>query len=126
MRVSSLVILVILGAAASAWTERQTLMKYWHAHMDEPQQASVTSVYTWKDSDGTVHFSSHADDKKAKEMVVDTRHITRLDPIAPKEDKDNKDNKEQKAQLLLNKVREEMEQKRQQMQEAKEKKIMGE
>ena len=84
MQSNNLVIFVVMSAIiGGAWMERDTLKKYWDSYVNPPSQASQTTVYTWKDSEGTVHYSSHADDKHAKETIVDTRKISRLEPLPP-------------------------------------------
>ena len=121
MQTNSLVMLIVVGAAVGgAWTERESLKKYWDARVNPPVQAPPTTVYMWKDSEGTVHYSSHADDKHAKEMVVDTRKITRLEPLPEKQIDKKKD------QSFVMDLHDENERTRKIIQAAKEKQIMGE
>jgi hypothetical protein len=120
MQSNSLVMLIVVGAViGGAWTERETLKKYWDAHVNPPVQAPPTTVYMWKDGEGTVHYSSHADDKHAKEMVVDTRKITRLEPLPKPIDK-------KKDQSFVMDIRDENERTRKIIQAAKDKQTMPE
>jgi hypothetical protein len=104
-----------------AWMERETVKKYWQTHVHPQEESSQTIVYTWKDSDGTVHYSSSADDKKAKEMVVDTRKISRLEPLPPPKKSEKEEDK-----LLIMEMREELVRNRRKMNDAKEKQTMDE
>jgi hypothetical protein len=122
MQTNSLVMLIVVSAAVGgAWTERESLKKYWDAHVNPPEQAPPTTVYMWKDSEGTVHYSSHADDKHAKEMVVDTSKITRLEPLPP-----SKNTKKEKDQSFVMDIRDENERTRKIIQAAKDKQTMPE
>lgn len=120
MQSNNFVILVVMGAAiAGAWMERDALKKYWDSHVNPQPQASQTTIYTWKDSEGIIHYSTHADDKHAKEMVVDTSKITRLEPLPKPIDK-------KKDQSFVMDIREETERTRKVIQAAKDKQTMGE
>ena len=83
MQTNSLVLIIIVVLVGGAWMEREKVKKYWQAQFHPQTETPQTTVYTWKDSEGTIHYASHADDKKAKEMVVDTSKISRLEPLPP-------------------------------------------
>lgn len=122
MQSNSFVILVVIGAAITgAWMERDALKKYWDSHVNPQPQATQTTIYTWKDSEGIIHYSTHADDKHAKEMVVDTNKITPLEPLPP-----SKNTKKEKDQSFVMDIRDENERTRKIIQAAKDKQIMGE
>ena len=122
MQSNNLVIFVVMSAIiGGAWMERDTLKKYWDSYVNPPSQASQTTVYTWKDSEGTVHYSSHADDKHAKETIVDTRKISRLEPLPPSRNTEKK-----KDQSFVMDIRDENERTRKIIHAAKDKKVMGE
>lgn len=122
MQSNNLVIFVVMSAIiGGAWMERDTLKKYWDSYVNPPSQASQTTVYTWKDSEGTVHYSSHADDKHATETIVDTRKISRLEPLPPSRNTEKK-----KDQSFVMDIRDENERTRKIIQAAKDKKVMGE
>lgn len=122
MQINGVIIIVIVAALAGAWLERDTLKKHWQQQFPSQQiEASQTQVYSWKDSDGTMHYSSHADDKRAKEMTVDTARITRLEPLPPK-----KDAAKEQGKLMIMEMREELERNRDKMQQAREKQVMNE
>ena len=121
MQTNSLVMLVVVGVVVGgAWTERETLKKHWDAYVNPPVQAPPTTVYMWKDSEGTVHYSGHADDKHAKKTVVDTSKITRLEPLPEKQVDKKKD------QSFVMDIRDENERTRKIIQAAKDKQVMGE
>ena len=116
---SKMVVIMLVAAAAFAWIQQDTLKKQWYKYFKSQPNATQTAVYTWKDEDGTIHFSATPDNKNAKLSTVDTGKITRLEPlpepqkVQPKEDK-----------LLLLKMREELEANRNKMQEEKERRVM--
>lgn len=123
MQTNSLVLIIVVAVIGGAWTERETIKKHWQEQF-QPQsseKSSQTTVYTWKDSEGTVHYSKNADDKKAKETVIDTRKISRLEPLPVPKQAEKKEDK-----LLIMEMREELIRNRDKMQAAKEKQIMGE
>ncbi len=121
MQINGVVIIVIVAVMGGTWLERETVKKYWQQQFPSQTATTQTQVYAWKDSDGTVHYSSHADDKRAKEMTVDTARITRLEPLPPK-----KDETKEKGKLMIVEVREEMERNRDKMQQARERQVMAE
>jgi hypothetical protein len=121
MQTNSLVLIIIVVLVGGAWMEREKVKKYWQAQFHPQTETPQTTVYTWKDSEGTIHYASHADDKKAKEMVVDTRKISRLEPLPPP-----KETKKEQDKLLIMEMREELIRNRDKMQKAKEKQIMDE
>ena len=108
-----MVSVVIIGGLA--WFQQDTLKAQWHKLYPSPAPvATQTTVYTWKDKDGTVHYSNTPDDPKATVKVIDTARTTPLEPI-PEKPAPKADNK-----LLLTKVREELQQSRNQMHKEKE------
>ncbi|MBH1971570.1 MAG: DUF4124 domain-containing protein [Moraxellaceae bacterium] len=122
MQSNSLVIVVVMSAIiGGAWMERDALKKYWDNHVNPPSQASQTTLYTWKDSEGTIHFSSHADDKHAKEVVVDTNKITPIESPPP-----SKKLEKEKNQSFVMDIRDENERTRKIIQAAKDKQTMPE
>lgn len=121
MQTHSLVLIIVAIAMGGAWMERETVKKYWQKQFNPQMESTQTTVYTWKDSEGTMHYSNNADDKKAKEMVIDTRKISRLEPLPPP-----KEAAKEKDKLLIMEMREELIRNRDKMQKAKEKQIMGE
>lgn len=123
MQINNLALIIIAVVGGGAWMERETIKKHWQHHFDpQSQKESLqASVYTWKDDDGTVHYSNHADSKKAKETIIDTRKISRLEPLPPP-----KETKKEQDKLLIMEMREELIRNRDKMQQAKEKQILGE
>ena len=121
MQSNSLVLIIVAVVVGGAWMERETVKKFWQTSFQHQEQSSQTIVYTWKDSDGTVHYSSSVDDKKAKEMVVDTRKISPLEPLpSPKK------SEKEEGKLLIMEMREELVRNRDKMHKAKEQQVMGE
>ena len=121
MQTNSVVLIIIAVVMAGAWMERETVKKYWQTKFHPQEKSSQTIVYTWKDSDGTIHYSNSADDKKAKELIVDTSKISRLEPLPPPKEAEKENDK-----LLIMEMREELIRNRDKMQKAKEKQIMDE
>ncbi len=121
MQINSVVIIAIVAAVGGAWMERETLKKYWQQQFPSQIEATQTQIYSWKDSDGTMHYSSHADDKRAKEMTIDTARISRLEPLPAKKEETKKE-----AKLMIMEMREGLERNRNKMQQAREKQVMGE
>mgnify|MGYP000272943776 CR=1 FL=1 len=122
MQTNSLALIIVVVAIGGAWTERETIKKYWQTQFQQSsEKSSQTTVYTWKDSEGTVHYSKNADDKQAKETIIDTRKISRLEPlpVAKKAEKE-------KNQSFVMDIRDENERTRKIMQAAKDKQMMGE
>lgn len=116
---SKIVVIMLVGAAIFAWTEQDALKKQWQKYFKSQPSAAQTDVYTWKDEDGTIHFSSTPDNKNAKLSTIDTSKITRLEPLPEPPKKEAKEDK-----LLLIKMREELEANRNKMQEEKERRVM--
>jgi hypothetical protein len=121
MQTNNLVLIIIAVVMGGAWMERETVKKYWQKQFHPQAESSQVTVYTWKDSDGTIHYSNSADDKKAKELIVDTSKISRLEPLPPP-----KEAAKEKDKLLILEMREELIRNRDKMQAAKEKQIMDE
>lgn len=115
-----IVTILLIGAVFWGWTERVVIKAQWQKYTQQQiPEATQTTVYTWKDSQGTVHYSTSPDHKNAKQTVIDTAKITRLEPLPePKEDKKSQD------KLLILEVREELERNRDIIQAEKERRIM--
>lgn len=115
-----IVTILLMGAVFWGWTERAALKAQWQKYtQQQASEATQTTVYTWKDSQGTVHYSARPEHKNAKQTVIDTAKINRLEPLPePKETKNSQD------KLLLLEVREELERNRDIMQAEKERRIM--
>ena len=112
-----MVSVVIIGGLA--WFQQDTLKAQWQKLYPPPAPvATQTTVYTWKDKDGTVHYSNTPDHQSATQTIIDTKKIARLEPIPEKQPDTPKD------KLLITEVKEKMIQTRNKMQEAKEKQIM--
>ena len=114
-----MVVIMLVAAAAFAWIQQDTLKKQWYKYFKSQPNATQTAVYTWKDEDGTIHFSATPDSKNAKLSTIDTSKITRLEPLPEPPKTEAKEDK-----LLLIKMREELEANRNKMQEEKERRVM--
>lgn len=113
-----LISVVVVGALA--WTNQDKLKEQWQKmRPTSAPVASQTTVYTWKDKDGTIHYSNTPDSQKASTTMVDTGKISRLEPLPQ-----SKQTTKQEDKLLLEKVREDMIKTRDKMQEAREKQMM--
>ena len=123
MAVADKVIVSVVFFLGLAWWQKDQLTAQWqkfHSSSTPVPVATQTTVYTWKDKEGTVHYSNTPNSHAAKTTIVDTSKISRLEPLpqkqeAPKEEK-----------LLLHEVREDMIQNRNKMQETREKQMMQE
>jgi hypothetical protein len=113
----SVIAVVVMGGLA--WWQQDTLKQHWQKlRPSSAPVATQTTVYTWTDKNGTVHYSNTPDNKNAKTSTVDTGKISRLEPLPQKE------TNKQENKLLLEEVREEMIQNRNKMQDAREKQLM--
>ena len=116
---SKIVVIVLAGVAIGAWIQQDVLKKQWQKYVKNEPSTTQTELYTWKDADGTVHFSATPDHKNATLSMIDTRKITRLEPLPEPKKVQAKDDK-----LLLLKMRDELEANRNKMQEEKERRVM--
>ena len=72
-----MVSVMVIGGLA--WFQQDKLKTQWQKLSPPPAPvATQTTVYTWKDKDGTVHYSNTPDNHSAKQTTVDTRKISRL------------------------------------------------
>ncbi len=117
------IVVVLLLIVGMAWMEQDWLKTQWQKYTQKSivPQSTQSTLYTWKDKDGTVHFSATPDHKDAKQTMVDTGKISRLEPI-PEPSKQEPTKQEDK--LLLLQMREELEHNRNVMQAEKERRIM--
>lgn len=114
----ALISVMIVGALA--WTNQDKLKEQWQKlRPTSTPVATQTTVYTWKDKDGTIHYSNTPDSQKASTTMVDTGKISRLEPLPEPKKAAKHDDK-----LVLEKVREDMIKTRDKMQEAREKQMM--
>lgn len=121
MAVGDKIVVGMLVIAGLAWWQQDNLKKQWQKMQTTPAPiATKTEVYTWKDKDGTVHYSTTPEHKNATQTIVDTGKISRLEPLPQKQDAPKQE------KLLLHEVREEMIQNRNKMQETREKQMMQE
>jgi hypothetical protein len=116
---SKIVVIVLAGIAIGAWTQQDTLKKQWQKYVKNEPSITKTELYTWKDADGTVHFSATPDHKNARLSIVDASKINSLEPLP-----EPKKAQAQEDKLLLLEVRDELEANRNKMQEEKERRVM--
>lgn len=116
------IVVILLLIAGVAWMEQDWLKTQWQKYTSKinAPQNTQNNLYTWKDEDGTVHFSATPDNKNAKLTTVDTSKISRLEPL-PAEQKQQEPKQDK---LLLLQMREELEHNRNVMQAEKERRIM--
>ena len=128
MAVADKVIVSVVFFLGLAWWQKDQLTAQWqkfHSSSTPVPVATQTTVYTWKDKEGTVHYSNTPNSHAAKTTIVDTSKISRLEPL-PQKQENQKEEPKQSEKLLLTEVREDMIQKRNQMQEAREKQLQQE
>ena len=116
------IVVVLLLIVGMAWMEQDWFKTQWQKYTQKSivPQSTQSTLYTWKDKDGTVHFSATPDNKNAKLTTVDTSKISRLEPL-PAEQKQQEPKQDK---LLLLQMREELEHNRNVMQAEKERRIM--
>jgi hypothetical protein len=116
---SKIVVIMLVGRQIFAWTQQDALKKQWQKYFKSQPNATQTAVYTWKDEDGTVHFSATPDHKNARLSIVDASKINSLEPLPEPQKAQAQEDK-----LLLLEVRDELEANRNKMQEEKERRVM--
>jgi hypothetical protein len=121
MAVGDKIVVGMLVIAGLAWWQQDNLKKQWqNLHQTPKPVATKTAIYTWKDKDETVHYSTMPEHKNATQIIIDTGKISRLEPLPQKQEVP----KEEK--LLLQEVREDMIQNRNKILKAREKHIVQE
>lgn len=118
---AKIIIPVLCGVAFLGWTERDMLKTQWQKYTQktESSHAAQSALYTWKDKNGTVHFSATPDHKNATLTTVDTSKISRLEPLPQSNTAQTKQDK-----LLLLEVRDELKDNVHKMQQEKERRVM--
>lgn len=107
---------IIVGLA---WWQEDKLKQQWHKlYPTSAPVATQTTVYTWKDKDGTIHYSNTPDHQQATATMVDTNKINRLEPLPVKE-------QPKQDKLLIMEMREELARNRDKMQAAREQQMMN-
>lgn len=83
MAVGDKIVVGMLVIAGLAWWQQDNLKKQWQKMQTTPAPiATKTEVYTWKDKDGTVHYSTTPEHKNATQTRTE-RHRKRRNRLKP-------------------------------------------